>query len=278
MKIFHHNDLDGRCAGAIAFKYAMGLSFGYGIETIEVDYKDVLPLYKIRDKEMVVIVDFSFPPEDMEMVLKKTEEVIWIDHHKTAERYPYQHLKGLRDFKDKNKSGCELTWEYFFTNDPIPRAVSLIGDRDKWAWRMGPDTTPFNQGLKLYDTRPESKLWEYLFERQGMMDKQIIEEGKMCVKFRDSLCYDYAKRMGFETEFEGHKSFAMGICMFGSEAFGSRIREYPLCISFEFDGEKFTVGLYSEKIDVSEICKKHGGGGHKGAGGFVCNSLPFKKT
>ena len=26
------------------------------------------------------------------------------------------------------------------------------------------------------------------------------------------------------------------------------------------------------------ICKKHGGGGHKGAAGFVCAELPFKKA
>jgi nanoRNase/pAp phosphatase (c-di-AMP/oligoRNAs hydrolase) len=41
------------------------------------------------------------------------------------------------------------------------------------------------------------------------------------------------------------------------------------------DGSQYTVSLYSETIDVSVIAKKHGGGGHKGAAGFVCPKLPF---
>ena len=28
----------------------------------------------------------------------------------------------------------------------------------------------------------------------------------------------------------------------------------------------------------SEICKKYGGGGHRGAAGFVCETLPWRKT
>ena len=37
------------------------------------------------------------------------------------------------------------------------------------------------------------------------------------------------------------------------------------------------VSLYTifDHIDVSEIAKKYGGGGHKNAAGFVCDNLPF---
>ena len=33
--------------------------------------------------------------------------------------------------------------------------------------------------------------------------------------------------------------------------------------------------MYSTTANVSEICKKHGGGGHCHAAGFVCSELPF---
>ena len=46
---------------------------------------------------------------------------------------------------------------------------------------------------------------------------------------------------------------------------------------FSFDGDKWTVSLYSTSVDVSEIAKKYGGGGHKGASGFHCKELPFMK-
>ena len=69
----------------------------------------------------------------------------------------------------------------------------------------------------------------------------------------------------------------MGLYKFGGEAFGEKIKTYDICISFEFDGDNFVVSLYSERIDVASIAEKYGGGGHKGAAGFVIKELPIKK-
>ncbi len=275
MKIYHHNDLDGRCAGAIALRWAEGPISYKGIELIELDYKDPIMVESIKENERIIIVDFSFKPEFMEKVLKKTTYITWIDHHKTAFEYKYSiELAGMRDEK---YAGCELAWMHF-CNGPMPRAVELIGDRDKWAWKMT-ETANFNQGLKLYDCSPKSQIWDDLFHQNSIdLVVEICRRGATCIRFRDSFCADYAKSYGFETEFEGQKAFAMGIYMFGSEAFGDRMKQYPICLSFEFDGKKWIVGLYSETIDVSEIAKAKGGGGHKGAAGFVCNTLPFKSS
>ena len=274
MKIYHHNDLDGRCGGAIALRWAEGPISYRSIQLIELDYKDSVDVDSIQENERLVIVDFSFKPELMEKVLKKTTHITWIDHHKTAFEYKYSmELAGLRD---ERYSGCELAWMHFRSLFPMPHSVKLIGDRDKWAWKFGQETTTFNQGIKLYDTSPDSPFWDGLFtDDADVTIKYICKEGETCIRFRDSFCADYAKGYGFETEFEGHKAFAMGLYMFGSEAFGQRIREYPLCLSFEFDGKNYVVGLYSETIDVSEIAKRYGGGGHKGAAGFVSANLPF---
>lgn len=272
MKIYHHNDLDGRCAAAIAWRSG-DCRRDQSCETIEVDYKDEIRVDLIQENEKIVIVDFSFKPEVMKKVCEKTKEIIWLDHHKTAFEYKYDcEIDGIRDEK---WAGCELAWLYFAGEiEDMPNSVKLIGDRDKWAWKY-PDTANFNQGIKLYDVSPKSDLWEDLLFKEKLSPK-IIEDGKTCIKFRDNFCADYTKSYGFETEFAGYKAFAIGIYMFGSEAFGKRIKEYPLCLSFEFDGKKWIIGLYSETIDVSEIAKANGGGGHKGAAGFVVDSLPFK--
>jgi nanoRNase/pAp phosphatase (c-di-AMP/oligoRNAs hydrolase) len=45
---------------------------------------------------------------------------------------------------------------------------------------------------------------------------------------------------------------------------------------FYFAKNKWVVSLYTTKdIDVSEIAKKYGGGGHKQAAGFTCDKLPW---
>jgi len=261
MKIFYHNDLDGRCAGAI-----VNLFFKNDpdqIEFIELDYKDKVPVERILVNERVIIVDFSFKPEVMEKVLEITDEIVWIDHHKTAFEYKY--------------SGCELAWIFYYPNIVIPRAIQLIGDRDKWAWKFGKETAEVNQGIKLYPHQPMDIIWDALLKPDASLLK-IRVAGEICIKYRDQFCCDYADSYGFETEYEGYRCFAMGLYMFGSEAFGDRMDKYDICLSFVFDGKRWTVGLYSKTIDVSQIAKKNGGGGHTGAAGFVCDDLPFKSS
>jgi oligoribonuclease NrnB/cAMP/cGMP phosphodiesterase (DHH superfamily) len=269
MKCYYHNDLDGRCAGAIVYRT---IAKRENWEMIEVDYKDEIDLEKIEDGEEIVIVDFSFKPEVMEKVLIKTSNVIWIDHHKTA--FEYKYSKELEGLRLNEYSGCELAWKYFTNNGSImPEAVKLIGDRDKWAWKFGDKTKYFNLGLQVYQHQPKDEIWDNLLNKGDI--EEILNAGFICQKFRDNFCKDYMDSYGFETIFEGYKCFACGLYMFGSEAFGDRFKQYDICISFEFVKDKWIIGLYSEKIDVGKICQKHGGGGHTGAGGFVSKELPF---
>lgn len=89
-------------------------------------------------------------------------------------------------------------------------------------------------------------------------------------------CEKICQEFGYEIEWEGHRAFATNFYQFGSKGFGDRMSEFAFCAAYIHDGERFTVSLYSIKdVDVSVICKKHGGGGHKGAAGFVCENLPF---
>ncbi len=270
MKCYHHNDADGRCAGAIVHEARPEA------EMIEIKYKDSVDVGAIRKDEYIFIVDFSFKPGIMEEVLKKTKNVVWIDHHKTAMEYDYgTELDGIRTSK---YSGCELTWQYFHEfNKKIPEAILLIGDYDTWTFRYGEKSDLFHIGIQLYDHSPLSDVWDGLLIDDLLTDK-IINDGRICQKFRDNLCKDYRKSFGFETILNGYKCFAMGIYKFGSKGFGELINKYDICINFEFDGKQWTIGLYSTKIDVGKLAKEHyGGGGHTGAAGFVCKELPFKQ-
>ncbi len=276
MYCFYHNDADGRCAGAIV---RLAINPKDKIKFVEIDYKDTFPIERISGMEAVYIVDFSLKPEVMNELLKITHNIVWIDHHKTADEYVYdKELNGLRITKEKAFSGCELTWKYFFNDKEMPWAVKYIGDRDKWAWNYETETAQFCEGLKLHEHRPEDIVWKYLLEIKNNYFHTVISEGNTCLQYKNMICADYTKSYGWETIFEEYKCFANGIYMFGSEAFGNkRMEEYNICISYEWLGDNWIVGLYSLRIDVGEIAKKYGGGGHKGASGFVCKILPFKK-
>ena len=80
MKCFYHTDMDGKCAGAIVFKAQHGEG-----EYLPINYKDDFPFDKIQRDEEVIIVDFSLQNDgDWEKLLEITQDIIWIDHHKTA--------------------------------------------------------------------------------------------------------------------------------------------------------------------------------------------------
>lgn len=280
MKIYHHNDLDGRCAGAIAWRWGkkqIATINGEKFETIEVDYKDKIDINAIAPNERVIIVDFSFKPEVMEEILKITPFVTWIDHHKTAKDYPYQNLDGYRDFTDRGHSGCELAWMYFYEHSNLPKSVVLIGDYDKWALDFQPECFQFYEGLKMEVTIPQSAIWDHLFS--DLITGQIIEQGKSVIRYRDNYCEKICQDFGYQVEWEGHRAFATNFYQFGSQGFSDRMEQYDFCIAYIHDGKRFSVSLYSVKdVDVSQICKRHGGGGHRRAAGFVCETLPFNKA
>lgn len=299
MKIYHHNDHDGRCGAAIALRYATTYVFAPEthqvacssngsvnfdkIETIEIDYNERPVITNIELDEKIAIIDYSFLPEDMEQVLQKTKFVVWIDHHRTAFELENKYSEPIDGFRSEKYSGCELAWAWYCSSISMPLAVKLIGDRDKWAWKMGELTAPFNEGLKLYNCCPKSQIWTALFGEKGeQWVGWIATKGEICLQYRNTICKDYVEKYGFETEFEGHKAFAVGLLSFGSDMFGEKIKEYPLCLSFETDGKSWMVGLYSEIIDVGQLAVIHKeknpsvirAGGHKGAAGYNTLILP----
>lgn len=280
MICYHHNDLDGRCAGAIVLrKYP-------ACRMKEIDYKDY-PVFveEVGHSEPVIIVDFSFPPKKMSELFVVTKAVTWIDHHETAKDYAYEFpgpdLPGLRDFSQEcKKSGCELTWDYLFLNIPIPEAVRLLGDYDCWRFDTEEQTNLFQQGMKLKDNNPKSHLWKILLSDELLAKPCIVDivtAGAFAIRYRDNFCESFRNSYGWHLVWEGYKCYAMNLYMVGSQGFGDLFEksEVDILLSFVYQEGRWQVSMYSKDIHVGEVAKKYGGGGHKGAAGFVCKELPF---
>lgn len=307
MIVLHHNDLDGRCAAAIVSGWA-GIKPVYKTNpfmAVEMDYAKSVPFDLIGNGEQVWIVDFSLSLSDMDKLRTITKDIVWIDHHKTAIAkyvdYPHKIIGIRRD----EEAGCVLTWKYVHWysargskapdfNQPcgpgleVPRAVAMIGDYDTWAHKIK-DSTAFYEGMKLQDTSPETGVWFDLMTEVAVhpdgsdasVDRcgPIIKEGMVALRYRDSYCKDMCDCYGFESELDGVKCWVTNIYRFGSLGFGERRLKYPLLVACVFDGNRWTISLYTEDktLDVSEIAKRYGGGGHRGASGFVCDVFPFKR-
>lgn len=272
MKCFYHSDMDGICSAAI-------LNYSLDDDDIchfhRINYNDTFPFYLIDKHEVVYILDFSLQkPGEFEKLLEITKNVIWIDHHKTAiERHEkLSHLKGIRDI---SKAGCQLTWEYLF-DTPSPQIVKYLEDYDLWKFKYGEDTNYIQQGIRLFPYDVLSSYWKEWFSGRGI--EKIIDIGHTAVIVNKQKNAGLVKAWSFEVAFEGYKGVACNAGSVSSQLFDSIKDDYDIMIPFVWDGKQWTISLYTKKeIDVSEIAKKYGGGGHKQAAGFQCKELPWRK-
>ena len=272
----YHDDADGRCGAAIVRK-----ALGKDVISQPMGYGDPVPWEVVEQVEQVVITDFSLPKDQMERILATTA-LIWIDHHKSSLE-ALADLEGVPGIREIGRAACVLTWEFFFPQETVPRAVVYIGDRDVWRHEF-PETKPFGEGLYHEDSRPENdQLWELLLEDNNGLLEELIDRGALLFQARLKSIERLIKRYAYEMEFEGHRILVVNGQASGELGEAIRERGYAIGYSYmeaEQNGDLMTfVTLYSNQVDVSEIAKKFGGGGHSGAAGFSFQrrDLPFPR-
>lgn len=274
MKCFYHSaDLDGHCSGAIVgFKYP-------DCELIGINYGDSFPWDSINDGENVFMVDFSLQPfDDMER-LNKISKLSWIDHHETAinEAHKRGFIASVMQILEVGKAACELCWDTLFPGIQN-KAVHLLGRYD--VWDLIPGTLELQNGLKMHNTKPtNTDLWLRLLSNDEKFIQESLEIGSVLLRKKKMDDEAYAKACSFETSIDGLKCIAINRGLTNSQLFESVYdpKKHDAMLAFVFRKGKWTISLYTDHdhINVSIICKRRGGGGHKGAAGFQCDNLPF---
>lgn len=274
---FHSADMDGHLSGALVkIKYP-------DCKMAPIDYGEPFPFQIVSDGETAYMVDFSLPMEDMETIASKSN-LIWIDHHKTAIEAFFQkydgHVAPFDSYLYGNHAACWGTWEVLYRGQPAPKFVEYISRYDTHDYENLPVVLAFQLGVKSHITDPSEDgptIWEALLNG-GISINDIVAEGWTIIKYLSLENVKQLKRFGFETSLDGHKAVAINSSSATSAFFDDspEAMNMPLRIVFARTPQaSWRVTLYSTELDCSEIAKKHGGGGHKGAAGFVTTSLPF---
>jgi len=260
--IYYHDDMDGICSAAI-------------VKTVYPDAKcvkcnyDNIPEININDikDKIVFVVDFSFDSKTMQWLKKESRIFCWCDHHKSAmERNPElwesDEIDGLRSL---DKSGCELTWEWFSPHKEAPLAVKLVGDYDMWKFKYL-ETKLFGEIASLKFEKPEDMV--------RMFDNKIIpsmlKDGELLLTAKHKRV-EKTFNNGFDITFCGYDTRRMNSNNDISELGNYACKQgYKVGMVWFMKGENIIVGLRSiGDVDVSEVAKKFGGGGHRNASGFT---------
>jgi len=262
---YHLADFDGKCSAAIV------KHFEPDVKLIPWNYDKEFKFDKITKNDTIYMVDVSLQYEEM-LKLNKITNLIYIDHHKSI----LDQLEGIsiKGLQDKSVAACELTWKYF-SQEPVPSAVDLLGRYD--VWDLTDYVLYFQYAMRALNIEPESDTWKWLFNHPSIVDlNNIIESGRLVYKYQENqdIMSHYSM---IQFKFRGLNVLALNRLAGSSLIF----QHHPLYTSsdilmvFGWNG-KWKVSMYTTKdeIDVSEICKEFGGGGHKKASGFFSVELP----
>lgn len=275
IKCFYHRiDLDGHCSGAIIKKKFSN------VKLIGIDYNDIFPWEEIDKDCTIYMVDFSLSsPEDM-ISLYNSCNFIWIDHHESAlkqsKEYGYdKYIDGIRSL---DKAGCELTWEYCFSKK-IPLHVWLAGRYDVWQHHEDERILPYQAGSKLYKTFPNNdSFWKPLWDNDTSFLNNIIAEGQTVLKYESIMNHRICKSQSYTIKFHGIRFLAINRSFINSKFFDTiydpSLHDAVMSYSYLHKNNVWRVSIYTSKtdeIDLSILAKQYGGGGHKGAAGFLLN-------
>jgi len=253
--IYHKNCNDGFGAAFSAWKL-LGNRAAY----IACSYGEKPP--KVKDKN-VVILDFSFDNATTKKLIEDAKNLLVIDHHKSA-------MVELHDISnthfDMTKSGAMLSWEFFHPGKESPKFIQYIQDRDLWKWEL-----PYSKEFSAAFDMVKWKFEEYeKFEDDSVFD-DAVKRGSYILAYSKTVikkvCAKAVKR----------KHNNMDVLVVNSSHWMSEIGaklapdcDFAMIWYYDHHKRNYNCSLraFHDAVDVSEIAKQFGGGGHKKAAGF----------
>jgi oligoribonuclease NrnB/cAMP/cGMP phosphodiesterase (DHH superfamily) len=214
--------------------------------------------------KIVAILDFSYGNAVTKQMIADSENLIIIDHHKSA-------MVELHDISnarfDMNHSGARLAWDFFHPGKEPPKFINYIEDRDLWKWEL-PYSKEFSASFDMVPFQFEE--FEK-FEDDSVFD-DAVERGSYVLAYSKTVVKKVCEKAS------RRKLGDLDVLVVNASHWMSEIgaRLSPDCdvaVIWYYDHEdrmnKVSLRAFHEHVDVSEIAKRWGGGGHKKAAGFA---------
>jgi hypothetical protein len=286
--VFHDHCLDGYASAWCFYHHDPdGFEFHGGrYQDKEFDKQLANGLF---DDRLIYLVDFSYPLERMKqlLALKSSGQIvklIVLDHHKTALAMFIE----LRDYINLNidhctpeQSGCSICWNYLNPGKPLPRILQHIQDRDLWQFKLD-HTREICIVLQSVPDMTYKRMNDFIFE-SDFNSMVTIGSGLMMAQANRIKFALYRTDLGVD---EDGNIYACVNCTSDISELGN---EMCKLVSNEGKRPAYSDIWYVNKdevkhslrsigdFDVSAICKRYGGGGHKNASGYSVPTEVFNQ-
>jgi uncharacterized protein len=252
------------CADGFAAAWVFRRKFGDGVELVPGQYQKEPPAFTGRK---IFLTDFSYKRPVVEKLLEQGNDITLIDHHKSA----LEDLDGLlpMDHSSLAHSGGMLAWKFCFPDEEPPQLLRHIEDRDLWKFEL-PGTREIQAALFSYEY--DFDVWDTLMLQtplQKLYEEGVALERKHWKDIREllKLTRGYMAIGGLSMPVANMPyTLSSDACQELIKYFGT---EAAACYFDTPEGRNFSLrAAKGSSVDVSEIAKMYGGGGHKNAAGF----------
>lgn len=267
--IYHGGCVDGFTSAWIVHK--VYTEMGEGIDFHPGVYGEEPPDVSGRD---VLMVDFSYKKAVIERMAKIASSIMILDHHKTAEEDLREYcipsgIDGAQAIFDMNRSGAQLVWDFYYEG-ARPKLVDYVGDRDLWKFEMEHSRAVYAYISTLnFDFVTWTSLMASLESQAGL--ERAIEIGSS-IERKHRMDVAELVKISQRRMVIGGYSVPVANAPFGmaSDAGNAMALGKPFAATYfdTADGRLFSLRSTDGGLDVSEIAKQYGGGGHARAAGF----------
>ncbi len=242
----------------------------------------------------ILFVDFSLKQDAMRLLGALAKSVIVLDHHKTAqeELKPWtinigaggtpsielllarftdpatQYDVPVVAWFDMQQSGAVMAWKFAESEERVPEFLALIEDRDLWRFAFDDDTKRFSAALRTYPMTFE--VWDKLAAEPW----KLVEEGEGILRAHNANIEKFIADRYLDV-IDGMTVPVVNVPYhYASDTAHALLQKCPeapfaACWFRRGDGMiQYSLRSEDSRVDVSEVAKKFGGGGHRNAAGY----------
>jgi oligoribonuclease NrnB/cAMP/cGMP phosphodiesterase (DHH superfamily) len=257
----------GGCPDGLGGAYAAWKKFGDTAEYIPAKHGKPLP--EGLEGRKLYFIDFSYPQEIMDGVVKTATSVTVLDHHLGTKEI----VESMPDFIfDEKRSGATIAWGYFHPDTPVPALLRYIEDGDLYKFAL-PDSRSI---LAYLYTSPllnaSFEHWDSVITEMEDPTElaRIIATGALFEQYHEHVVANGVRHAELVT-FEGYECYLASSSGEFVSDIGNKLVTVrpPIAIIVSASATDLRVSLRSDKtIDVAAIARKYGGNGHPAAAGF----------
>lgn len=279
----------GNCDDGFGAAWSIWMKWGNEVAYIPGVYGKPMPDVEGRN---VLFVDFSAKLPELVAMANRAKSIVVIDHHKTAEadladwNGPMPQLADIEllaakactetgspivAWFDMSQSGAVMAWDFAHGiehNDPPPNMLAMIQDRDLWRFAYGDRTKQFSAALRTYPM--DFNVWTDIAGRAD----SLVAEGEGILRAHNANIKKFMDD-AYMDKIDGHLVPVVNVPYhYASDMAHALLTRFPgspftACWFRRGDGMvQYSLRSEDSRLDVSEIAKKFGGGGHRNAAGY----------